>query len=222
MSSELTAAQREAVIDFKPTAACINALPDKLRQWIMELETNADPAGNIRRAVVAEENVRALASAPPICRITAGERTMERQVSRILVSSASPGCTIANDDDLYDLGFRVEETRDGVTIAMPGLSLEIAPSRPRKAVGDLKPLLLFTDLNHANHLYAGTADVAERLRAEGASIYFVDPKDVRIRDNHVNFDVLVHDRWQCGLTGRITVAPAHLYPQGEQSDDGSP
>ena len=33
--------------DFTPTAACINALPEPLRRYIHDLETNCDPAGEV-------------------------------------------------------------------------------------------------------------------------------------------------------------------------------
>jgi hypothetical protein len=38
----------------------INALPDRVRSFIHDLETRADPAGDVRRAHVAEENAAAL------------------------------------------------------------------------------------------------------------------------------------------------------------------
>jgi hypothetical protein len=45
---------------FKPIAECINALPEPLRRWIMELETKCDPAGDVQRAVLAEDLCRQL------------------------------------------------------------------------------------------------------------------------------------------------------------------
>jgi hypothetical protein len=40
---------------YPPTADEVNALPTNLRQWIHQLETDADPAGTIRRAVLLEQ-----------------------------------------------------------------------------------------------------------------------------------------------------------------------
>jgi hypothetical protein len=48
------------VQEFKPTAEYINALPEPLRRWIMELETKCDPAGDLQRAVLAEDLCRQL------------------------------------------------------------------------------------------------------------------------------------------------------------------
>lgn len=39
-----------------PTSAEINALPDASRQYIHDLETRADPCGDLRCAHLAEEN----------------------------------------------------------------------------------------------------------------------------------------------------------------------
>lgn len=41
-------------------AAEINALPERLRRYVHDLEQRADPAGDVRRAFVAEENAIAL------------------------------------------------------------------------------------------------------------------------------------------------------------------
>lgn len=43
-----------------PTAAEINALPANLRSYIHDLETRADPAGDVRRGRLAEDENRAL------------------------------------------------------------------------------------------------------------------------------------------------------------------
>lgn len=45
---------------YPPTSAEINALPTNLRRWIHELETNADPAGTVRTAVLVEEENKQL------------------------------------------------------------------------------------------------------------------------------------------------------------------
>lgn len=54
-------AQLKAAQDFVPDSAHINALPDPLRRFIHDLETNADPAGTIREAICQRENAMALA-----------------------------------------------------------------------------------------------------------------------------------------------------------------
>lgn len=41
--------------DWKPTAENINALPDPLRRYIHNLETDADPAGTIRQNVLTRD-----------------------------------------------------------------------------------------------------------------------------------------------------------------------
>lgn len=42
------------VSEFYPDPAHINALPQRLKDWVMNLETEADPAGTIQRAYAAE------------------------------------------------------------------------------------------------------------------------------------------------------------------------
>lgn len=43
--------------DWTPTVEAINALPEPLRRYIMNLETRCDPAGETReRILIAEEN----------------------------------------------------------------------------------------------------------------------------------------------------------------------
>src|SRR6267142_4903027 len=62
-----------ACLEFKPDAAHINALPDPLRRFIHDIETNADRAGIIR------ENIR-----------TAGKVTSS--TTSFLWSVAAPMC----------------------------------------------------------------------------------------------------------------------------------
>jgi hypothetical protein len=47
--------------DWTPTSAAINALPEPLRRFIHDIETRADPAGDVRDLHVARENAAALA-----------------------------------------------------------------------------------------------------------------------------------------------------------------
>jgi hypothetical protein len=48
--------------DWTPTPAAINALPEQLRQYIHDLETNADPAGTIRELTIARDTIRQLSA----------------------------------------------------------------------------------------------------------------------------------------------------------------
>lgn|GEM_PF-4884814 len=43
-----------------PTADEINALPQHIRDYIHNLETNADPAGTVRELMVAKDTCRSL------------------------------------------------------------------------------------------------------------------------------------------------------------------
>lgn len=47
-------------LNTHPTSARINALPENVRSYIHDLETRSDPAGNIRRGKLAEDENRAL------------------------------------------------------------------------------------------------------------------------------------------------------------------
>jgi hypothetical protein len=46
--------------DWRPTSAAINALPEPLRRFIHDLETQSDPAGMVRENVLVKEESRAL------------------------------------------------------------------------------------------------------------------------------------------------------------------
>jgi hypothetical protein len=76
--------------DWTPTPENINALPDPIRQYIHDLETNADPSGNIRDAICQRETAMALAKrveelekALELCKIT-----LTRDMSTPLPASA--------------------------------------------------------------------------------------------------------------------------------------
>lgn len=47
--------------DWLPTPDAINALPKGLRDYIHQIQADCDPAGTVARAVLAEDNARALA-----------------------------------------------------------------------------------------------------------------------------------------------------------------
>lgn len=46
--------------DWLPTAENINALPEPLRKYIYELETNCDPPTLVRDNIIIKENIKAL------------------------------------------------------------------------------------------------------------------------------------------------------------------
>lgn len=47
--------------EWTPAPENINALPEPIRKYVHDLETNADPAGNIRESICQRENAEALA-----------------------------------------------------------------------------------------------------------------------------------------------------------------
>ena len=46
--------------DWTPTAANVNALPERLRRYIHDIETRCDPAGDIRELTIARDTCKAL------------------------------------------------------------------------------------------------------------------------------------------------------------------
>lgn len=46
--------------DWLPTAKNINALPNPIRRYIHDIETNCDPAGMVQENVILKENCKAL------------------------------------------------------------------------------------------------------------------------------------------------------------------
>ena len=48
--------------DFRPDALHVNALPEKLKQYVHDLETDADPAGDKARLLLLKEQVDGLSS----------------------------------------------------------------------------------------------------------------------------------------------------------------
>jgi hypothetical protein len=51
--------------DWKPTAANINALPESLRRYIHDLETNCDPAGLVQQIAALKDQVNQLLALLP-------------------------------------------------------------------------------------------------------------------------------------------------------------
>jgi len=68
--------------DWLPVAANISVLPYPLRRYIHDLETNCDPAGMVREAIVQRENAAALAvrvrELEAACRTAKEERNIAR------------------------------------------------------------------------------------------------------------------------------------------------
>ena len=58
---------------WTPTAENINALPESLRLYIADLETNADPAGTVRDLTIARDTIRALEASNRMLRDAAPE-----------------------------------------------------------------------------------------------------------------------------------------------------
>lgn len=50
----------EIVLNFTPTAEYINALPESIRNFIHDIETNCDPSGIIRENVLLKDTIEAL------------------------------------------------------------------------------------------------------------------------------------------------------------------
>lgn len=46
--------------DWKPTAKNVNNLPDPIREYIFQLETNADPAGMVAQNIFLKDQVEGL------------------------------------------------------------------------------------------------------------------------------------------------------------------
>ena len=66
------------------TSAKINALPECVREWVHELETRCDPAGDLRARRMAEDKVRDLratcvnaAASLAICHISRPDRASD-------------------------------------------------------------------------------------------------------------------------------------------------
>jgi len=62
MPEQVSDARKEiaAVNDFTPTAENVNALPERLRAYIHDLETRCDPAGDVAARIVSTDNAEAL------------------------------------------------------------------------------------------------------------------------------------------------------------------
>jgi hypothetical protein len=60
-----TQAERETVMAPPPAPSAneINALPDRIRRWVHDLETRCDPAGDLRDLRHAEDRIRELEAA---------------------------------------------------------------------------------------------------------------------------------------------------------------
>jgi hypothetical protein len=70
-----------------PLAAEINALPSHIRSYLHDLETRADPAGDVVRYRAAEDNARALAMA--LARLRSAVRAMSAASSSYHIACGS-------------------------------------------------------------------------------------------------------------------------------------
>ena len=43
------------ICEFRPTADCVNALPENLRKYIHDLETRCDPAGDVAEIILTRD-----------------------------------------------------------------------------------------------------------------------------------------------------------------------
>jgi hypothetical protein len=60
MAQQEVAAQREQLDAFIPDSAHVNALPEPIRRYIHDLETQCDPAGLVRENTIARDTIRSL------------------------------------------------------------------------------------------------------------------------------------------------------------------
>ena len=70
--------------DWQPTSKNINALPDPIRRFIYELETDADPAGTIRAKCIFEGQVKQLAA-----QLAEAQAATRRECAAILFADAA-------------------------------------------------------------------------------------------------------------------------------------
>jgi hypothetical protein len=82
--------------DWLPTSENINALPKPVRDFIMRLHANTDPAGELQRAMVAER---------------------ERDALRKMIEEAPGGLLVACDFETYERPtWHVIDDRDAVPL----------------------------------------------------------------------------------------------------------
>ena len=58
LNDVLRASVETFFMDWTPTPENINALPEPLRKYITDLETRADPAGEVRELTIARDAVK--------------------------------------------------------------------------------------------------------------------------------------------------------------------
>ena len=104
LKSEQLEADLKALKEFSPTAMQVNALPERLRRYIHDIETSAaDQTGNIREAICQRENAMALAIR--VRELEADLNALKEQLwgrvdslsGRVLVPSTTQGSTSIDD-----------------------------------------------------------------------------------------------------------------------------
>lgn len=65
--------------EWLPTAENINVLPEPVRRYISELETNCDPAGTVRHLTILQDTVRALEASNRMLRDAARHQEQPQQ-----------------------------------------------------------------------------------------------------------------------------------------------
>lgn len=101
-----------APYERSPLADEINELPERLRSWIHDLETNADPAGTLRENFVLRENVAALGA-----KVEEAEMQLDQLAGAVRLFLASLGgkpyradVVVACEDALADIEAKEERS----------------------------------------------------------------------------------------------------------------
>lgn len=114
--------------DWTPAPENINALPDSVRQYISELETNCDPAGTVRSLSIALDTIRALEASNRMLRdaAPAAQPMTEQEIAygfEVWQSSPAPeGWHFASDKTRARVAFM-----DGVRYAEKRLGIKEQP-----------------------------------------------------------------------------------------------
>lgn len=78
--------------DWTPTAANVNALPDPVRRYVHDLETRCDPAGDVARlSLLQDENAQLRAKILAMAERIAAQAELLAKKAETVTSSASSG-----------------------------------------------------------------------------------------------------------------------------------
>jgi hypothetical protein len=124
-----------------PTPANINALPDPIRHFIMELETRADPAGTVRENAMLKDVNRELAASNRMLRDRAEAAEKDAQRYRAIRNppySDQHGDLYAmcfeGDGDIVLKGDDLDAAADSAIKAAPPVKAASSPAEPSKAL----------------------------------------------------------------------------------------